>query len=126
MADPRSVLPTHEVLNQPAPRGDLDLWSSDLALREAATRGEAREEALASYGVALGRADTREAARQANRQTPELKLFDSGGRRLDEVTFHPAYHQLMSMGIGAGYPSIAWEGGAGGHVTHAAMVYLAS
>ncbi|MEW9921120.1 acyl-CoA dehydrogenase family protein [Marimonas sp. MJW-29] len=126
MLDPRTELATHEVSNQPPPRGDLDLWASDMALREAAARGSGDIEALAGYGKALGAAETREAGRQANRHGPELTLFDSGGRRLDEVTFHPTYHQMMRLGIGAGYPSIAWNGGQGGHVTHAAMVYLAS
>ena len=65
-----------------------------------------------------------EAGRAANRNPPELRTHDAGGRRLDEVTFHPAYHQLMQAGLEAGYSAIGWEGGAGGHVTHAAMVYL--
>jgi putative acyl-CoA dehydrogenase len=32
----------------------------------------------------------------------------------------------MQVGIGAGYAAIAYEGGQGGHATHAAMVYLTS
>jgi putative acyl-CoA dehydrogenase len=32
----------------------------------------------------------------------------------------------MGMGVSAGYPSIAWTAPAGGHVAHAAMVYLLS
>ena len=68
----------------------------------------------------------RAAGRLANRYPPELRLFDRGGRRLDEVAFHPAYHQLMRFGIGAGYAALAWDGAAGGHVAHAAMVYLMS
>ena len=68
----------------------------------------------------------RAAGRLANRFPPELRAFDRGGRRIDEVAFHSAYHGLMALGIGAGYPSIAWDGEAGGHVAHAAMVYLLS
>lgn len=126
MLPPRTALPTHEVSNQPPVRDDVDLWADDMALCEAVARGQGSADALAAYGAALGRAETREAGRLANRHTPELRLFDNGGRRLDEVTFHPAYHQLMRLGIGAGYPAMAWEGGQGGHVSHAAMVYLAS
>ncbi len=126
MLPPRTALPTHEVSNQPPVRDDVDLWADDMALREAVARGQGSADALAAYGAALGRTETREAGRLANRHTPELRLFDNGGRRLDEVTFHPAYHQLMRLGIGAGYPAMAWEGGQGGHVSHAAMVYLAS
>ncbi|CAM3060693.1 putative acyl-CoA dehydrogenase [Paracoccus aminovorans] len=119
-------LETHEVLNQPEPPGDRDLWRDDPALRRALAASGAGLEALAGYGAALGRADLRGAARDANRNPPELCLFDSGGRRLDEVRFHPAYHRFMRLSAGAGYHCIAWEGQPGGHQSHAAMVYLAS
>ena len=42
----------------------------------------------------------------ANRNPPTLKLFDTAGRRRDEVEFHPAYHELMAYlkrhGVAAG------------------------
>jgi len=118
-------LDTHEVRNQPEPAGDRDLWRDDLALRHA-LQGSQATEALASYGATLGSSATREIARDANRNPPELRLFDSGGRRLDEVRFHPAYHAMMTCSVGAGYHSVAWDGTEGGHLAHAAMVYLAS
>ncbi len=123
---PRSALATHEVTNQPLPRGDLDLWAQDPALRDHAAGAGADTEHLAGYGAKIGTQAMQQAGRDANRHKPDLVLFDSGGRRLDEVRFHPAYHQLMKAGIGAGYAAIAWEGGKGGHATHAAMVYLTS
>ncbi|MCB1353649.1 MAG: acyl-CoA dehydrogenase family protein [Rhodobacteraceae bacterium] len=125
---PRSDLETHSVENQPPERGDLDLWEGDPLLRRftAAAGGGPHEARLAAFAVWLGRADTRAAARAAERHPPELRAFDRAGRRLDEVAFHPAYHELLGAGIAAGYPSIAWEGGAGGHAAHAAMVYLQS
>ncbi|EEX09582.1 protein AidB [Ruegeria lacuscaerulensis ITI-1157] len=122
----RKTLPTHEVTNQPPDRGDVDLWASDLVLRDCATRAGARAAPLAAYGAALGRAETREAGRDANLHPPELCLFDRGGRRLDEVRFHPAYHHMMDLSQSAGYAALAWDGAPGGHATHAAMVYLAS
>ncbi len=67
-----------------------------------------------------------EAARAANRVLPELRQFDAAGRRLDEVAYHPAWHGFLSAGIQAGYAAVAWEGAAGGQVTHAALVYLHS
>jgi len=123
---PRADLGTHDVQNQPPDRGDVDLWQDDPVLRETVAREGGQAEALAAYGRALGRAEMREAGRAANRCPPELRLFDRGGRRLDEVHFHPAYHRFMETGVAAGYAALAWEGAAGGHVTHAAMVYLAS
>ncbi|QDC08754.1 DNA alkylation response protein [Oceanicola sp. D3] len=126
MLPPRSHLPTHEVTNQPPARGDADLWADDPVLREAVAAAGGQAEALASYGAALGRSEMREAGREANRNPPELVQFDAGGRRLDEVRFHPAYHRLMAASTAAGYAAVAWEGAAGGHATHASMVYLAS
>ena len=126
MLPPRADLPTHEVTNQPPLRGDADLWSGDPVLREALAAAGGQAEPLADYGALLGRAEMREAGREANRHPPELVPFDRAGRRLDEVRFHPAYHRLMEAGVAAGYSAIAWEDAPGGHATHAAMVYLAS
>ncbi|SIN78348.1 acyl-CoA dehydrogenase family protein [Vannielia litorea] len=126
MLPPRSDLPHHEVTNQPPARGDLDLWDGDPVLREAAAASGGQAEGLAGYGAQMGRAEMRMAGREANRHPPELVLFDAGGRRLDEVRFHPAYHQIMQASAAAGYAAVAWEGKPGGHATHAAMVYLAS
>lgn len=121
---PRSQLATHEVTNQPPERGDRDLWTGDPALRDHDAHTGADAAHLAEYGRRMGMAEMQAAGRLANRHLPELALFDAGGRRLDEVRFHPAYHRLMDAGIGAGYAAIPWEGAAGGHATHAAMVYL--
>ncbi|EPX75817.1 acyl-CoA dehydrogenase family protein [Salipiger mucosus] len=125
--EPETELGTHRVENQPPPRGDLSLMETDPALREALSDlGAPRRAALADYAATIGTTGMREAARDANRHAPEAHLFDRAGRRLDEVRFHPAYHAFMRTSCAAGYASVAWEGGAGGHRAHAAMVYLAS
>ncbi|HVH01774.1 MAG TPA: acyl-CoA dehydrogenase family protein [Amaricoccus sp.] len=126
---PRTELATHRVENQPPERGDLDLWGGDLPLlREAVARGGGggHTAALAGFGRSAGSAATRAAGRQASRFPPELRTFDRGGRRIDAVEFHPAYHALLAMAVQAGYPSIAWTAASGGHVAHAVMVYLLS
>src|SRR6056297_662892 len=122
----QEALATHEVMNQPTPRGDLDLWGEDPALQTHAGAAGADADHLADYGAKIGTQAMRAAGRDANRRSPELVLFDAGGRRLDEVHFHPAYHDFLKTGIGAGYAALPWEGAAGGHATHAAMVYLTS
>ncbi|WP_170419438.1 acyl-CoA dehydrogenase family protein [Ruegeria atlantica] len=124
-SDARDNLPTHDVLNQPPVRGDIDLWSADPVLQNAVRFTGGRATPLATYAKTLGRAETRELGRVANRHSPELRVFDPGGRRLDEVRFHPAYHQMMQISQTGGYAALAWDGQPGGHVTHAAMVYLA-
>lgn len=123
---PREDLLTHDVANQPPARGDVDLWADDPALRDHAGAAGADTDHLARYGAQIGTAQMQEAGRLANRHGPEAVLFDAGGRRLDEVRFHPAYHDLMRAGIGAGYAALPWEGASGGHASHAAMVYLTS
>ena len=119
---PRDALTTHEVTNQPPARGDADLWADDPALRDHARGVDAAT--LAAYGRDWGTAARRAAGRGANRHPPELVSVDAGGRRLDEVRFHPAYHDLLGAGLRDGYAATAWDGGS--HVSHAAMVYMTS
>src|SRR6056297_3202788 len=121
---PTAHLPGHEVTNQPEPRGDLALWGDDPALQAHAAAAGAQLGALESYAATIGTAQMQEAGIQANRHPPELLAFDAGGRRHDEVRYHPDYHRLLETGLSAGYAAIPWDGGAGGHATHAAMVYL--
>ena len=123
---PRAALATHSVENQPPLRGDGDLWAEDPMLRAHVAHfgGGVQEGRLAAFGAALGTAAAREEGRDANRYPPELVTFDRSGRRIDEVRFHPAYHALLGRGIAAGYAALPWSGAEGGHVAHAAMVYL--
>ncbi|SLN21838.1 Putative acyl-CoA dehydrogenase AidB [Pseudoruegeria aquimaris] len=109
--------------NQPPIRPAGNLLTQDVAACDGlgATAG-----GLVALGGWLDSAEAREMARAANRFAPELHLFDRGGRRLDEVRFHPGYHGLLGNGLEAGYAASAWEGAAAGHLAHAAMVYLFS
>jgi putative acyl-CoA dehydrogenase len=120
-------LPTHRVTNQPPPLLDYDVMAGDAALREAVAREGAdwAEEKLHRLGHAVGSARYIEAGFLANENPPRLRTFDRYGQRIDEVEFHPAYHQLMGLGMEYRLPSLPWaEPRAGAHVTHAAMVYL--
>ncbi len=122
-SQPRDHLGTHIVENQPAPRSETDLWADDPVLQDAVTSAGGDTDVAARAGATLGRADLREAGREAQRVKPELVAFDRTGRRLDEVRYHPAYHRLLSTAVELGYTALPWEGAAGGHVTHAAILY---
>ncbi|KAJ56595.1 acyl-CoA dehydrogenase [Actibacterium mucosum KCTC 23349] len=122
MSEPRSDLPTHQVENQPPVRGDIDLLQSDPVLQSHLAAVD--RVSVNSLARTLGQARWRQTAREAQRHPPELVLFDAAGRRLDEVRFHPAYHDLMTLGLQAGYAVAPWTGGS--HLSHAAMVYLFS
>jgi putative acyl-CoA dehydrogenase len=124
---PIRQLATHEVLNQPPPLPEGNLYDLDAALREGLHREGAAwaEDAVRALGAVAGSEATQRLAVQANRYGPELRAFDPMGRRLDEVEFHPAYHALMGIGIGHQVHSIAWSAARpGGHVAHAALQYL--
>jgi putative acyl-CoA dehydrogenase len=118
---------THEVLNQPPPLVDYNVFTSDRALQEAVERegGGWALEHLAGFGQALGRAETIEWGFQANRNPPVLQGFDRYGQRRDTVEFHPAWHSLMALAVGEGVHTGPWaEPRPGAHVARAAQVYL--
>jgi putative acyl-CoA dehydrogenase len=113
---------THTVFNQSTPLESLNLFESDQALIEhsaAQGAGEART-ALSTLGSILGRAETLEWGRLANDHPPILHTHNRFGERIDEVAFHPAWHQLMGLLIGAGTHSSPWVNpGAGAQVERA-------
>lgn len=124
---PRQRLATHEVLNQPLTDDDLDLFALDLPLQETLAR-EAPEwvsRRLAPLGEAVGSQRVQALGEAANQHAPELRLFDRHGRRLDEVVYHPAYHELMHLACDRGWHAVAWQEEArGGHQAHVAALYL--
>src|SRR3712207_3825872 len=90
---------THEVANQAPPLEDLDLFSTNVPLVEALDRegaGWARER-CAEQGRVWGGDPLRTWGVQANEHPPKLRTHDRFGHRIDEVEFHPAYHQLMDL-----------------------------
>lgn len=124
--NPRTHLATHDVTNQPPPFEDVDLFSSDRVLTEAIAREGASSHTpdLKAFGRRVGSAEAIAWSFEANRNTPELKTFDRYGRRIDEVAFHPSYHKLMDLGLSGGFASIPWTARQGGHVAHAAVLYM--
>jgi putative acyl-CoA dehydrogenase len=120
---------THEVINQPTPLVDYNLFDSDPALREAVLReGAGRAEgALRSFGARAGSASYLELGELANRHVPEFDTHDRFGHRVDLVRFHPSYHQLMTVAIEEGLHSSHWtDPGPGAQVARAAKYYMQS
>jgi putative acyl-CoA dehydrogenase len=124
---PGADFATHEVLNQPSPLVDYDLYASDRALVEATEREGAgwAAEALSDFGRRLGASETIEAGFLANRHPPELKAYDRFGHRRDEVEFHPAWHELLGMAVAEGLHTAPWaEPRPGAHVARAAGFFM--
>ncbi|HLH13784.1 MAG TPA: DNA alkylation response protein, partial [Solirubrobacteraceae bacterium] len=119
---------THTVFNQAPPLGDVDVFSSNLPLVEALEReggGWIRERA-AALGRFVGAAGgpQQEWGRLANENKPILRTFDRYGHRIDEVEFHPAWHQLMRMGVEHELHSLPWTSEQPGAHTARAALYM--
>jgi putative acyl-CoA dehydrogenase len=123
-------MPTHEVLNQPPPFIDQNLFDRDPALGEALRReGAAWAEAdTRAFGARMGSAEVTAWGFQANENPPVLKTHDRWGHRIDEVDFHPAWHSLMACSVEHGLHSAPFRTPKkdGAHVARAAMFILAS
>ncbi len=118
---------THEVLNQPPPRIGHDAYDQDPALKEAVHRGGANwaERRLHKLGRIVGDEAWIERGRMANEHPPELTTHDRFGHRIDEVRYHPAYHELMETGVRLGLAGTPWhENRPGAHVARAAGYVL--
>ena len=62
---------------------------------------------------------------EANQNPPKLRTHDRFGNRIDEVEFHPAWHELMRIGIGHGLHALPWrQPQPGAHVARGALFML--
>jgi putative acyl-CoA dehydrogenase len=120
---------THDVVNQPPPFEDVNLLEVDTALREGLAREGANGfmDLVRDFGATLGSAHVLALGRDANRFPPELRTHDRFGHRLDEVVFHPAWHEILRLAMAAQLHNLPWRARApGGHVARSAMLSLLS
>lgn len=118
-------MPTHEVFNQVPPLVDYDV-ADDPALRSGLARegaGWAAAE-LHDLGRLGGAAAAIEHGRLANEYPPVLRSHDRYGHRVDEVEFHPSWHELMRTAVTYGLHAAPWaDDRPGAHVARAAKFY---
>ena len=102
---------THEVLNQPPPLETYDLLGSDPVLADAVRRegGGWGLDDIEAWGRAITQPEVYRMATDANRHEPVLRTHDRFGHRSDTVEFHPAWHQLLDLSVGAGLHSLPFE-----------------
>ncbi len=101
---------THEVTNQPPVLVDYDVAADPalLAGLHAFGAGWAEPE-LHEVGRLAGSAHVAELARVVNEHPPVLHTHDRFGNRIDEVEFHPYWHELMQLAIAQGLHAAAWR-----------------
>jgi len=118
---------THEVENQPQPLESYNLYLADTALQSAVEREGASWafSDLIAFGELAGQRESIGRGFQANKYQPELRTHDRYGHRIDQVDFHPSYHQLMTTAIEHGLHASPWsDPKPGAHVARAAKYYL--
>ncbi len=114
---------THEVSNQPPPIGDRNAFEDDAALVEAVERegAEWARERIAAVGEFAGSERAVELGRLANENPPKLRTHDRYGNRIDEVEYHPAWHELLGASVANELHSLPWrEPRPGAHVARGA------
>jgi len=119
--------PTHEVSNQPPPLVGWNLFDADPVLPEALAREGAgwAEEQVRTVGRLAGSEEVAVQATQANANPPVLRSHDRYGHRIDEVEFHPAWHQLLGSAVEHGVHAGSWRWTRpGAHVARAALFYV--
>jgi putative acyl-CoA dehydrogenase len=121
---------THEVLNQPPPLENYNLYLTDPVLDRAVASegGKESRDILIRFGERVGSAEVFEWGFLANKNDPLLNTHDRYGNRIDEVEFHPSWHYLMDLAVTNGLHSIPWEEDPGdsGHLTRTALLYMSS
>jgi putative acyl-CoA dehydrogenase len=119
---------THEVFNQPPPLEGYNLFEQDIVLKEAVERegGAWGLPGLSRFGEVIGGEPLRLGV-VADRNPPILRTHDRYGQRIDEIEFHPAWTELLRLGIRAEIPSLPWrDGRPGSHVVRAGLLMLLS
>ncbi|CAB4899378.1 unannotated protein [freshwater metagenome] len=115
--------PSRRVLNQAPPLHPVDLWATDVALREGLGRegGDWGADRVAETGRAAGTVEARDHGLRAERNEPRLVTHDRYGARVDEVELDPSWHRLLDGAIERGLAGGPWrEDRPGAHVVRAA------
>ena len=120
---------THQVENQPPELANYNPYLADKALVESIHREQAAwvHNELIEFGKLTGKKEIIDLGFRANEHKPSLITHDRYGHRIDEVRFHPAYHDLMKISIENGIHSSHWtDPKPGANVARAAKFYLIS
>jgi putative acyl-CoA dehydrogenase len=120
---------SHEVFNVPEPWTGVNLFDDDRGLSglvRQAGLGPIEFERLGLLGGLAGTPVAQDWARLANSYPPVLRSHDRYGHRIDEVEFHPSWHELMTVAVANGLHAAPWDSTAGphAHLARAAGFYV--
>jgi putative acyl-CoA dehydrogenase len=101
----------HAAANQAPPLVERDLLADDQALLDAIRRhgAHAALPRLHELGAHAGSERVQQLAVEANVNVPVLRTHDRYGNRVDEVSFHPAWHELMTTAVETGLHAAPWS-----------------
>src|SRR5487761_2533277 len=120
-------MPTHDVINQSPILRELNIASTDSSLCCAleAFGPNANTEELHGLGERAGQHTTLALGELANHNLPELHTHDRFGNRIDDVQFHPAWHELLTYATEFGLHATPWvENEPHAHLLRAAKFYV--
>ncbi|MEI2641415.1 MAG: hypothetical protein V9G10_03545 [Candidatus Nanopelagicales bacterium] len=70
--------------------------------------GDPDDQNLLGLGAFAGSATANDWGRLANEYTPVLRTFNRYGQRVDEVEYHPTWHELMNLSVSHGLHATPW------------------
>ncbi|MGI8990687.1 MAG: acyl-CoA dehydrogenase family protein [Bryobacteraceae bacterium] len=120
---------THEVLNQTPSLTGYNLFLRDSILRQTLDLEGAGWSAPAAeaFGWKMGTEEVIRWGFEANENEPRLCTHDRYGNRIDEVDFHPSWHELMRLSVQHGLHCEPWlRPIPGAHVARAALMMMAA
>lgn len=116
--------------NQATALEPYNLFDTDPVLPQALIDEGAGDHApsMRSFGERVGSTEVFGWGFDANAQPPVLQTHDRFGDRVDQVTYHPAYHSLLDLSISEGLHSSHYGSapGDGGFIARNARMYLMS
>lgn len=121
------MMRSDDVLNQPPPLVDYNVFRSDHALVDTLRLegGATAMPMLDELGLLAGSEQAQTWGRLANEHPPQLRTYDRYGHRIDEVEFHPAYHELMRVATRYGLQAAPWDStDPVAHLARAARFYV--
>ncbi len=115
---------THDVTNQVPLLEEHDISSFPALIEGLRREGAAWAEAeVRSLGRLANSGEVQQWGRLANEHPPVLHTHDRYGNRIDEVTYLPQYHELMTVAVEHGLHGAPWASRREGeHVARAAKV----